>query len=181
MAFALSPIAAQPQGTVLDSWFAGLRVGMWVKVEGLRGPDGVLQASKIRVYAGELDEVALESDVTAVDVPRLTLQTTIGVRVVATPDTEMEGPGQQRHVSLANLHVGDRVKIAGKLQRGGSQLAEEIEIEESRSAERGLAPSDSHELTARIESINRAGFRIVALGLPIQVAEGTRMRSSLPD
>jgi|RhiMetdeSRZDD1v2_1073273.scaffolds.fasta_scaffold889766_2 uncharacterized protein DUF5666 len=154
---------------------------MWLKVDGERGPDGVLLASRIKVYAGELDEVTVESDVAAVDVPRLTLRTSLGVRVVATPQTEMEGPGRQRHVSLASIHVGDRVKIAGQLQKDGSLLAEEIEIEESRPGEGGRSSKDGHELTARIESFDRAALRLVVGGLPIQVGAGTRIRSSLPD
>lgn len=181
LAIAFGPATARAQDVSPEAWFASLRVGMWVKVDGQRGPDGVLQASRIRVYAGELDEVTLESDAAAVDVARLKLQTSLGVRVVATPQTEMDGPGRQRHVSLASVHVGDRVKIAGQLQKDGSLLAEEIEIEESRPAEGGRRPTDEHELTARIESIDRAGLRIVVVGLPIQVGAGTRMRSSLPD
>jgi hypothetical protein len=181
LAVVLGAIGVRSQDAGPDAWFAGLRVGMWVKVEGTRGSDGILHASRIKAYAGELDEVAVESDVAAVDLPHLTLQTSIGVRVVATPQTELEGPGQQRHVSLASLQVRDRVKVAGQLQKDGSLLAEEIELEESRRAD-GNAPSpDAHELTARIESLNRAGLRIVVAGLPIQLSATTRMRSSLPD
>jgi hypothetical protein len=153
---------------------------MWVKVEGQRTPDG-LRASKIKVYAGELDEVTVESEVADVDIPRLTVRTTIGVRVVATPDTELEGPKRQRHVSLAFLGPGDRIKVGGQQQKDGSVLAEELELETSERLEPGLEPENKHELTARIESIDATGLRIVLLGLPIWIGEDTRIRSSLPD
>ena len=69
----------------------------------------------------------------------------------------------------------------GQLQKDGSLLAEEIELEESRRADGNSPSPDVHELTARIESLNRAGLRIVVAGLPIQLSATTRMRSSLPD
>jgi hypothetical protein len=160
---------------------ANLRVGMWVKLEGERALHGALSASKLRLYAGDLDEVTLESDVATVDASRLTLHTSIGVRVVATPHTEIEGPERRRHLGLALIAVGDRVKVAGQLQEDGSLLAEEIDIEDSRRQQAAPPAKDAYELRAPLESIDTAGWRIVVLGLRIQLGEETRISSSLPD
>jgi hypothetical protein len=101
---------------------------MWVKVEGQRTPDGILEATRVRVYDGELDEVAVETEVAAVDLVRMTLETTLGLRVLATPNTEIEGPSHRRHLVLAVVGVGDRVEVEGQLERDGS-LRPKIDIE----------------------------------------------------
>jgi len=170
---------AEPQGPDLESWLATLRVGMWVKVEGQRALDGILEASRVRVYDGERDEVAVETEVAAVDLARMTLETSLGLRVVATPSTEIEGPGHRRHFVLAGVGVGDRVEVEGQLERDGSLRAEKIDIETSKRLEPGRGPENKHKLTARIESIDAAGHRIVVLGLPVQLKRTTRIR--LPD
>jgi len=170
----LSP-TVQAQEAGLDSWFPSLRVGMWVKVEGVLTSDRSLEASRIKLYAGDLDEVEVVSEVTAVDLVRTTVQTAVGVRVVATPNTEMEGPKHRRHVSLAFLGAGDGVKIEGQLQKDGSLLAEEIDMDKP------SRQPDAHSLTARIESIDSTAHRIVLLGVPVHLTRGTRIRSPLPD
>jgi len=175
----LSPLGADPQAADLESRLATLRVGMWVKVEGQRTPDGILEATRVRVYDGELDEVAVETEVAAVDLVRMTLETSVGLRVVATPNTEIEGPGHQRHFVLAVVEVGDRVEVEGQLERDGSLRAEKIDIEKPRRLEPGREPENKHKLTARIESIDSAGHRIVVLGLPVLLKPTTRFR--LPD
>jgi hypothetical protein len=167
--------AAHAQNARLDSLFPGLRVGMWVKVEGARTTDGRLDVSAIRVYAGELDEVEVVTAVTAVDALKATVQTEVGVRVVTTPDTEIEGPEHQS-LSLAFLEAGRRVTIEGQLQKDGSLLAEEIDMKS-----RPDLPPGKHALTARIESIDTAARRIVLMGVPAQLREVTRVRSPLPD
>jgi hypothetical protein len=168
--------SAQTQNTGLDALFPGLRVGMWVKVEGVRTSDGSLDVSAIKVYAGELDEVEVVTAVTAVDAVKATVQTAVGVRVVTTPDTKIEGPEQQSHLSLASLEAGRRVKIEGQLQKDGSLLAEEIDMKS-----RPDLPPGKHALTARIESIDTAARRIVLMGLPAQLRQVTRIRTPLPD
>jgi hypothetical protein len=165
----------QTQDAGLDTWFPSLRLGMWVKVEGVLTSDGSVEASRIKLYAGDLDEVELVSEVTAVDLVRTTVQTAVGVRVVATPNTEMEGPKHRRHVSLAFLGAGDRVKIEGQLQKDGSLLAEEIDMDKP------SRQPDEHALTARIESIDTTRHRIMLLGVPVHVTRGTRVRNPLPD
>lgn len=181
LAGGLGPVPALAEGAGLEAWLPSLRVGMWVKVEQRQGADGVLEAARIKLYGAELDEVTLESTVAAVDLPRLTIQTSVGVRVVATPQTELEGPRQQRHVGLALLAVGDRIKVAGQRQKDGTLIAEEIEIDEP-DPPGGAGPlQPAYELTAPLEVVDASARRIVALGLPIQLLEDTRMRSSLPD
>lgn len=172
---ALSTAGAAPQDASPESWLQRLRVGMWVRVEGPRTPDG-LEASRVRVYDGELDEVAVETEVAAVDLVRMTVETTVGLLVVATPTTEMEGPRHQRHVVLADLEVGDRIEAEGQLERDGSVRAEKIDIERSKRLQPDLPPENRHRLTARIESIDAAAHRIVVLGLPVQLRETTRIR-----
>ena len=174
-------LATSAQAQELESWLARLRPGMWVKIELERTLENVLKASKVKAYTGELDEVTIESGVAAVDVSRLTVQTSIGLRVVASPSTKMEGPKQQRHLSPAFVAVGDRVKIAGQRQKDGSLLAEEIEIEGPTRPEGRLEGREVHELTAPIESIDAAGRRLVVFGLVVELHVGTRIRSSLPD
>ncbi len=173
---ALSAAGAAPQDTSPEGWLQRLRVGTWVRVEGQRTPDG-LEASRVRVYDGELDEVEVETAVAAVDFVRMTVETTVGLLVVATPSTEMEGPRQQRHVVLADLEVGDRIEVEGQLERDGSLRAEKIDIERSKRLQPDLPPPENrHRLTARVESIDTAGHRIVLLGLPVQLKETTRIR-----
>jgi len=173
------PQGAQPQAAGLESRLATLRVGMWVKVEGPRTPDGILEATRVRVYDGELDEVAVETEIAAVDLVRMTIETTLGLRVVATPNTEIEGPSHRAHLVLAVVGVGDRVEVEGQLERDGSLRAEKIDIEKPRGLDPAFRPENKHKLTARIESIDGAAHRIVVLGLPVLLKPSTQFR--LPD
>jgi hypothetical protein len=109
----------------------------------------------------------------------MTVETTLGLRVVATPSTEIEGPGEARHLVLASLAAGDRVEVEGQLEKDGSLRAEKIDVEKAKPPKPGANPEDKHELTARIESIDSAGHRIVVLGLPVRLGPSTRIR--LPD
>jgi hypothetical protein len=172
--------AASREDEDLEAWFGTLRVGMWLRVEGRLAPDGVLRASRVKVYDGELDEAAVESDVVAVDLVRMTVETRVGVRALATPKTDIEGPRRRRHLNLMDLAVGDVVDIEGRLRRDGSLLAEKIEIEKA-GPRRPDPPRNNHKLTAPIESIDAAGRRIVVFGLSVQVGEDARFRSSIPD
>jgi hypothetical protein len=108
----------------------------------------------------------------------MTLETTLGLRIVATPSTEIEGPGEKRHLVLAALSAGDRVEAEGQLEKDGSLRAEKIDIEKPKRSEHGPLP-ENHELTARIESVDAAAQRIVLLGLQVQLGPTTRLR--LPD
>jgi hypothetical protein len=181
MAVGGGAVAAPEQGPDLEAWFPRLRVGMWVKAEGQRAADGVLHAARIKVYGAELDEVAVSSQVAAVDLVGMKIETAVGVRVVATASTELEGPGPRGHLTLAVLEIGDRVKIEGRLQKDGTLLAQEIDIDKAKRPALDPQGGKKHQLTAAIESIDAAGRRIVLLGVPVQLSEQTRIRSPLPD
>lgn len=171
--------AEQQERTDLERRLQRLRVGMWVQVEGRRTADGVLEAARVRVYAGERDEVEIESEVAAVDLVRMTLKTTLGLRVTASSSTEIEGPGGKRQAVLAALAAGDRIDVEGQLEKDGSLRAEKIDVEKEKRPEPGRASDSQHELKARIESIDLERRRIVVLGLPVQLRATTRLR--LPD
>ena len=171
----------EPQAGGLDAWFPHLRVGIWVKVAGKRTPEGILDATKIKILDGELDEVEVESWVDSVDVVRMTVETALGVRVVATSSTKLEGPKPQRLVSFAFLMAGDRVDVEGQLQKDGSLVAEDIEIEKSKRVHPDLEPENKHELTSRIESIDAEKHRIVVMGVPVQLSESTKNKTPLLD
>ena len=172
-------VPAQAADSALAEWFPRLRVGMWVKVEGGRNPEGVLEATKIKIHDGELDEVEIESHVAEVDLVHTTLVTTLGVRVVANPSTKLKGPKQQRQVSFAFLEAGDRIDVEGQLQKDGSLLAEELDIEKSKRLRPDLELENKHELAARIESIDADKRRVVLLGIPVQLSERTRNKNPL--
>ena len=174
---ALSQAVADAQPADLASRIARLRVGMWVRVEGHGSSDRVLEAARLRVFNGERDEVEVETEVAALDLVRMTLETPLGLRVVATATTEWEGPGQQRHVGLAGVAVGDRIEVEGRLDSDGSLRAEKIDIEKRKRPE--PVSENEHKLTARIDSIDATGQRIAVLGLPVQLRPTTRI--SLPD
>jgi uncharacterized protein DUF5666 len=165
----------------IDSWFRHLRVGVWVKVSGKLTPARVLDATKIKIMDGELDEVDVESFVESVDLVKMTVQTTLGIRVVATPTTDMDGPKHHHDVSFTFLAIGDRVDVEGQLQKDGSLVAEEIEIEKSKRLQPDYEPDNKHEITARIESIDAEKHRIVLLGIPVQLSETTRNKTPLLD
>ena len=173
-------MSAEAGDTDLSGLLARLRIGMWARVEGQRTPDGKFEASRLRIYDGERDELEVETVVTAIDPLRLTLETALGLRVVATPSTELEGPNHQRHLGLAGVEVGDRIEVEGRLDSDGTLRAEKIDIEKPQRQRPAVAPEqEQHRLTARIESIDIPRQRLVVLGLPVQLRPTTRL--SLPD
>jgi uncharacterized protein DUF5666 len=175
-------VPAQPAPeTGIDSWFRHLRVGVWVKVSGKLTPERVIDATKIKIMDGELDEVDVESFVESLDLVKMTVQTTLGIRVVATPTTDMDGPKHHHDVPFTFLSIGDRVDVEGQLQKDGSLVAEEIEIEKSKRVQPDYEPDNKHEITARIESVDAKKHRIVLLGIPVQLSETTRNKTPLLD
>jgi len=162
----------------LDTWFPILRVGMWVKVEGAM-QDGALHASEVKIYAGELDEWEVGSNVVAVDVTQMTLQTEFGVTIQANERTDLQGPKGHPHIGFTFLSVGDRIETEGQWQKDGVFLAEEIELEKSKRQSPGMKYENEHEVTARIEAVDAQAHSVTLLGVPILFDENTRNKSLL--
>ena len=165
----------------LARWFAHLREGMWVKVDGEMRDDGALYAEDIKIYPGELDEWEVSSNVAAIDVTRLSLQTEIGIRVQATERTDLQGPKGHRHIGFTFLTVGDRIETEGQWQKDGTFLAEEIEIERSKRLKPDLKHKNEHEVTARIESVDQETHSVQLLGIQVFFSPETRNKSLLLD
>ena len=162
----------------LQSWFPMLREGMWIKVEGMMR-DGALHADEVKMYAGELDEVELASNVVAVDVTQMTLQTEFGVTVRASERTDLQGPEGHRHIGFPFLSVGDRIETEGQWRREGEFLAEEIEVERSKRLTPRLSYENEHEVTARIDAVDLETHSVELLGVRVFFNQGTRNKSLL--
>ena len=160
----------------MTTWFAHLREGMWVKVDG-EMRDGALHAEDIRMYPGELDESEVSSNVAAVDVTQLSLQTEMGITVQGTERTDLQGPKGHRHIGFPYLTVGDRIETEGQWQKDGTFLAEEIEIERSKRLLPDLEHKNEHEVTARIESIDTETHSVQLLGIRVFFSPETRNKS----
>lgn len=172
---------ASPDSSELETWFAHLRVGMWVKVDGEMHPDGALYAEDIKIYPGELDEWEVSSNVTAVDMTQMSLQTEFGITVQANERTDMQGPKGNRHIGFTLLSEGDRIETEGQWQKDGTFIAEEIEIKKSKRLKPELKYKNEHEITARIESVDKATHSIVLMGVHIFFSPETRNKSLLLD
>jgi hypothetical protein len=158
-------VTAQP---AVDEWFSQLQAGVWVKVEG-EPRDGVLQAAKIKILATALDESECSSEITGVDAEARSLQTKLGVTILASHRTDVQGIGSER-IPFASLKPGDRVECEGQVQRDGGLLADEIDLERPQH-DRDV---EEDEITGRIESVDAARHRMVLLGVPVQVDAKTR-------
>jgi len=165
---ALPAWAHRPQPS-LETWFPRLNAGDWVKVEG-RLRDGILHATKIKILASALDESEVSSAVVSVDAEARSLRTELGVIVFATHRTDVRGFDSER-IPFASLKPGDRVECEGQIQRDGSLLADEIDLERP-VHDREVVEED--EITARTESVDTATHRIVLLGVTVQVDAKTR-------
>ena len=94
----LAPILGRSQTTQsLETWFPQLREGIWVKVDGAMR-DGDLHADEIKIYAGELDEWEISSNIVKVDLQEMTLVTEFGVAVQASERTDLQGPEDHREI-----------------------------------------------------------------------------------
>ena len=162
----------------LDTWFPILRTGMWVKVDGVMR-DVALHADEIKIYAGELDEWEISSNVVAVDVTEMTLETGFGISVQASERTDLQGPDGHKHIGFTFLSVGDRIEIEGQWQKEGRFIAEEIEVEESKRLDPELVLEAEQEVTARIEAVDVVTKSIQILGVRIFLSEQTRNKSLL--
>lgn len=162
---------ADSQRAQLDDWIQRLRPGMWVKVEGQPAAGNGLQATRFKALGGDLDESEVSSTVVAVDTERKTLETRIGVKVVATLRTAIKG--RRKHDTFASLRVGDRIETEGQLQKDGTLLADEIEVKKS--------ADDEDEITGRIEGVDTGTHQIRLLGIPVQLDAGTRNKTPIFD
>jgi hypothetical protein len=172
---ASQPPASQPAG--MQSWFPRLRPGMWVEVEGALTAERFVEAAKIKIYDGELDESQIETYVASVDTERGTLMTTLGIPVVSTPKTLMKGPKERDQITFAFVGVDDNVEIEGKLQNDGTMLADEVEVEKSKKRKPDLVVKNKHEIRARIDSVDVERHRIVLMGLTVQLNDNTRNKT----
>jgi hypothetical protein len=175
LALLAAPSWAPP---ALESWFPRLRPGMWVEIEGALDSTGVLVASEIKILDGELDEWQLETLVGGVELARMTLSTQIGLRVVATEKTELEGPKGAGPVTFAAVGAGDRVEVEGRPQKDGSLLADRIEIEKPK---HGSPPKNEHELKARVEEVDGENRRLKLMGISVQCDARTRNKTKFVD
>jgi len=166
----ISPAIAQPS---LETWFPQLQAGVWVKVEGHHA-HGVLQATKIKLLTTELDEVEITCTIDSVDAEARSLRTALGVTVVASHRTDVQGHGSER-IPFASLKPGDRVECEGQVQRDGSLLAVEIDLKRPQHDRE----EEEEEIAARIESVDGAKHRIVLLGVTVQMDAKTRNRTPM--
>lgn len=113
---------------------ASLKPGMRVEVKALKNADQSLTALVIRAEAADAF-AEITGDVTSVGTDSIHVRTRSGdeVTVMITPDT-MIRIGDHL-VSLANVHVGDRVEIQARLGAGGTLIAVRIEIDDDAGAE----------------------------------------------
>jgi hypothetical protein len=174
---AAAPARSEPPAGV-ESWLPRLRVGLWVQVEGPLTSAGVVEAAEIKILDGELDEWQIESYVAAVDADRGTLMTTLGLPVVVTLKTLMKGPKKKDRVTFAFVGVDDKVEVEGKLQKDGTMLADELEVEKSKKRDPDLAPVNEHEIRGRIEKVDAARYQVVLLGFTVQLSDKTRNKTS---
>jgi len=168
LAVAALPARADRPQPSFETWFPRLNAGVWVKVEGLPR-DGILHATKIKILATALDESEISSTIASVDAAARSLQTELGVTVFATHRTDVQGLDSER-IPFASLKPGDRVESEGQIQRDGSLLADEIDLERPMH-DREV---EEDEITARAESVDPATHRIVLLGVTVQVDAKTR-------
>ncbi len=164
---ALPARAERPQQS-LETWFPRLSAGTWVKVEG-QWRSGVFHATKIKILATALDESEVSTKIASVDAEARSLRTELGVTIVATHRTDVRGLDSER-IPFASLKPGDRVESEGQVQRDGSLLAAEIDLERPMH-DREV---EEDEITARTESVDPATHRIVLLGVTVQVDTKTR-------
>jgi hypothetical protein len=177
MALVPDPGLAQARKGV-DTWFPVLREGMWVKVEG-EMQAGALHADEIRIYAGELDEWEISSNVIELDVTQMTLKTGFGITVQASERTDLQGPDKHKHIGFPFLSVGDRLEIEGQWQKDGLFIAEEIEVDRSKRLDPQLDYKNEHEVTGRIESLDTESLSVEILGVRVFFSDKTRNKSLL--
>lgn len=175
------PQATQPQASPppaeLQSWFPRLRPGIWVEVQGALTAERFIEADKIKILDGELDECQIETYVASVDAERGTLMTTLGIPVVSTPKTLMKGPKKKDHITFEFVGVDDNVEIEGKLQSDGTMLADEVEVEKSKKRKPELVTENDHEIRARIDNVDAGQHRIVLMGFTVQLSDKTRNKT----
>ena len=161
----ISAAGAQPS---LDSWFPRLQAGSWIKIEG-HWAEGVLHASKIKLLATELDESEITCKIASVDAEARSLRTELGVTVVASHRTDVQGHGSER-IPFASLKPGDQVECEGVAQRDGSFLAVEIDLKRPQHDRR----DEEVEIAARVDSVDGTKHQIALLGVTVQMDAKTR-------
>ncbi len=100
---------------------ADLAVGQTVEVSGITQSGSVL-ASKIKVE-DDGQEADFGGTISAITPPSLIVDART---VVTDASTRIERDGKA--ITLADLHVGDTVKVEGAVQSGGAVLASEIKV-----------------------------------------------------
>lgn len=165
---------ATPATPSVDSWFAQIKPGMFVKAEGALDPHGGLRAEKFKIVLGELDESEVTTTIVRVDAEHRTIETALGVRVVTDRRSELQG--KQGAVAFTSLEPGDQIEAEGQLQRDGTLLASEIEIRPPKPA--GKPPEES-EISGKIESVDQRTRTFVVLGTTVHVDENTKNQTRI--
>ncbi len=176
--FLLRGVAMAQEEPPIESWFPKLRAGMWIEVDGSLTPEGVLDAQVIKLLDGELDEWQIETNVLSVDMKRRTIQSTFGMLFVSTPKTVLKGPKNEA-VDFSFFGVDDRIEVEGRLQKDGSLLADELEIEKSKKQKSDLQVKNHHELRTRIESVDAENLQITTMGIKVQLSAQTRNKTAI--
>jgi hypothetical protein len=150
---------------------------MWVKVEGALTTTAFVEATEIKILDGELDEWQIETYVASVDSAGSELVTTLGVRVLATPKTQMKGHQSKGHTTFAFVGAGDKIEAEGKPQKDGTLLADELDVERSKKKQPDLVVKNEHEIVARIEGLDPDKFQVVLMGITVQLSDETRSKT----
>jgi len=161
----------------IETWFPRLRQGMWVEIEGALVSERFIDATKIKILDGELDEWQIETYVATVNYEKGTVMTTMGVPVLTTIKTQMKGPKKKDRITFAYVSIEDKVEVEGKPQRDGSMVANEFEIEKSKRRKPDLVPKNEHEIRGRIEKVDAEKRQIVLMGFTVQLSDQTRNKT----
>jgi hypothetical protein len=176
--FLLQGVARAQEEPPIESWFPKLRTGMWIEVDGALTPDRVLEATVIKLLDGELDEWQIETNVLSVDTKRRTIMSTFGMLFVSTSKTVLKGP-KKGAIDFSFFGVDDRIEVEGRLQKDGSLLADELEVEKSKKLKPDLVPKNHHQLRTRIESVDAEKLQITTMGIKVQLSAQTRNKTAI--
>ncbi len=158
--------------------FSSVKVGQWVKVDGIPQKDGTVLANEVKLLTGDFqdDDWEVSGKISRVDRGRKALYI-LGLKVRTTNETEYESSDEKTKATFAMLRPGLLVEIEGTFLKDGTFLADEIADESANPKKRKKANQLS--FVGKVQKVDENRQALQVMGIVFQVNNQTKFKSKV--
>lgn len=175
MAFAAANAQQRATGAAI---FNSLKVGQWVKFQGLPQADQSVSATKIKLVTGDFkgDDWQVFGPARSLNREKKEFMI-LGVRIKAVADAEYSTDAANAQLTgFDHLKAGMLIEVEGSFLKDGTFLATDIK---DQTASTDAEDADEVEFFGKIEKLDAVKRQVTIMGVTFVINEATKLKSAV--